>query len=359
MADDSGSRIQKKSYRPASRKKIIALVATSFLIIVGAAFWQVHNARVKSRLRHIAEGYRQKAQLGDASAQYRFGVCYYRGLGIERNYAEAVRWYRAAAEQRFAKAEYALGYLYHHGQGVKEDSAEAARWYREAAEQGDADAEYALGSLYENGDGVPRDAALAARWYREAAEQGSAMAQYELGFMYYKCDGVKRDYAEAVALYRKAAEQNDSSAQYSLGYMYYNGYGVPVDHKRAALLIQEAAAQGNIDARRSLGVGLSRFRELVLSFQLVGGAILIFAALLPWKHRGDKRRTISFTAGTLCLLAVGFSWYGYRHYMIWCFIWGMDAFSLFKWSLDGIVIALLVFLLLLQGGTSNRFRSPA
>nr|WP_213395103.1 tetratricopeptide repeat protein [Yoonia sp.] len=55
------------------------------------------------------------------------------GIGVPRDYAEAVRWYRLAADQGFSHAQYNLGWMYHNGQGVPQDYAEAVRWLRLAA----------------------------------------------------------------------------------------------------------------------------------------------------------------------------------------------------------------------------------
>ncbi|MBO7224189.1 MAG: sel1 repeat family protein, partial [Kiritimatiellae bacterium] len=65
---------------------------------------------------------------------------YYNGLGVQQDYAEAVKWFRKAAEQGHAGAQYRLGICYGKGLGVPQDHEEAAKWVRKAAEQGDAGA---------------------------------------------------------------------------------------------------------------------------------------------------------------------------------------------------------------------------
>ena len=51
------------------------------------------------------------------------------GLGVARDYPEAVRWYRRAAEQNVdAEAQINLAYCYAFGKGVKQDHAEAYAW---------------------------------------------------------------------------------------------------------------------------------------------------------------------------------------------------------------------------------------
>ena len=53
---------------------------------------------------------------------------------------EAVKWYRKAAEQNYAAAQYNLAICYERGDGVAKDWAEAYKWLLLAARQGDEDA---------------------------------------------------------------------------------------------------------------------------------------------------------------------------------------------------------------------------
>ena len=54
--------------------------------------------------------YRTEAEQGDAEAQYKLGMCYEYGNGVEKNIAEADRWYGKAAAQRHQGALKKLGY---------------------------------------------------------------------------------------------------------------------------------------------------------------------------------------------------------------------------------------------------------
>src|SRR5206468_794252 len=94
---------------------------------------------------------------------------YYYGEGVEKNYAEAVKWYRKAAEQNNAEAQFKLGVCYANGQGMEKDNAEAVKWWRKSAEQDYADAQSNLGVGYANGQGVEQDYAEAYAWYDLAA----------------------------------------------------------------------------------------------------------------------------------------------------------------------------------------------
>lgn len=51
---------------------------------------------------------KNKAEQGNAEAQYSLGVCYRCGDGVEKNLEEAIKWYKKAAEQGYARAQHNL-----------------------------------------------------------------------------------------------------------------------------------------------------------------------------------------------------------------------------------------------------------
>ena len=185
------------------------------------------------------------AESGNARAQYNLAMMYANGYGVERDYAEAVKWYRKSAEQGVATAQNNLAGMYANGYGVERDYAEAVKWYRKSAEQGVATAQNNLAGMYANGYGVERDYAEAVKWYRKSAEQGDTTAQNNLAGMYANGYGVERDYAEAVKWYRKSAEQGDTTAQNNLAGMYANGDGVERDYAEAVKWYRKSAEQGD------------------------------------------------------------------------------------------------------------------
>ena len=152
------------------------------------------------------------------------------------------------AEQDRADAQFYLGECYYNGVVVSKNVAEAVKWYRKAAEQGYAEAQYDLGICYEEGYGVAKDMFEAFKWYRKAAEQGHAKGQFELGESYYHGRGVSVNDHEAVKWYRMAAEQNHAEALFKLGILLYNGLGSYHDKTEGFDLISKAAAQGQQDA---------------------------------------------------------------------------------------------------------------
>jgi TPR repeat protein len=119
----------------------------------------------------------QKAEQGDANAQYQLGMHYTFSangrLAQKSDSVEAAKWYRKAADQGLAEAQFALGQIYNSGQGVPQDYVESVKWLRKAAEQGHEQAQFQLGVSYEYGEGVQRDYIEAHKWYNIAAARDS------------------------------------------------------------------------------------------------------------------------------------------------------------------------------------------
>ncbi|MDX8404096.1 MAG: DUF2846 domain-containing protein [Mariprofundaceae bacterium] len=162
----------------------------------------------------------------DAGAQYRVGKMYHKGMGVEKNAANAVHWYRLAAEQGNAQAQVRLGYMLRFADGVAQNNGEAFKWYYLASKQENSEAHFYLGLMYDTGMGVRRNNVEAMGLYRKSAEHGFALAQLYLGGIYSHGVAVVRDDAEAVKWYRKAASQNVALAQFKIGEMYEEGRGV-------------------------------------------------------------------------------------------------------------------------------------
>lgn len=72
---------------------------------------------------------------------------YANSMGVQQDFAEALRWYRLAAEQGYALAQANLGVMYWKGMGVKQEYVQACMWLSLAAAQGNKGASDALESL--------------------------------------------------------------------------------------------------------------------------------------------------------------------------------------------------------------------
>lgn len=230
----------------------------------------------------------QKAEAGDAEAQYE--------LGLNYEDKEKVKWFMKSADKGHPGAQHELGLCYELGKVVPKDDEEALKWYKKSADQGnefamreverltdsmkkaapsrpipkplpfkqrvpfegepyssnlvkkaeagDAVAQNDLGVCLSDGVGVAQDKKEAVRWFRKAAVNGNALAQSALGTCYFIGSGVEQDKREAVKWFTKSAEQGFSVMQYMVGTCYENGEGVEKDKNEAVKWYTKAKENG-------------------------------------------------------------------------------------------------------------------
>ena len=94
--------------------------------------------------------FRPLAEAGDLEAQNYLGVHYYLGLGVQRNWPEALRWYEQAAQQGEPGAQLNCGLMFQNGYGANPDIGAAFMWYYAAYRQGNAAAGRYLDILAED-----------------------------------------------------------------------------------------------------------------------------------------------------------------------------------------------------------------
>src|SRR5256885_521357 len=82
---------------------------------------------------------------GNAIAQHNLGICYVKGVGIDKDEFKAFNWYLKSAENRYAKAQCNLGICYATGVGTDKNEVKAFKWYLKSAENEDVKAQYNLG----------------------------------------------------------------------------------------------------------------------------------------------------------------------------------------------------------------------
>ena len=197
--------------------------------------------------------YEQRAEQGDADAQYFLGNQYYLGRNVPQDNKKAIYWWKKAANQGHADAQSNLGAMYYYGKCVTQDDKKAFYWFEQSAYQGFAKAQYNLGVMYKNGKGVARNYAKAVYWFEQSANQRYAEAQYNLGAMYYYGKGVTQNIEKAVYWLEQVANQGHSEAQCNLGVMYLKGKGVTQNFEKAIYWFEKAANQENADAQCNLG----------------------------------------------------------------------------------------------------------
>lgn len=70
--------------------------------------------------------------LGDSDAMATLGQAYYKGEGVEKDYAAALDWLRKAADAGSTDALVTLGTMYLNGEGVEKDAAKAQEYFTRA-----------------------------------------------------------------------------------------------------------------------------------------------------------------------------------------------------------------------------------
>ncbi len=173
-AAEEQQREAEEAARRAAEAKQQALAKTQ-AILQALGLVDVNPEALSAEQQGLVELY-QKAEQGDAEAQFTLGVKAELGRGIAVSEATAVKWYTAAANGGNANAQWFLGRLYAKGKGVEQSNKTAFLWYQKAAEQNQRNAQYLLGVMYEKGEGVEASKETALMWYQKAAESGQKMA---------------------------------------------------------------------------------------------------------------------------------------------------------------------------------------
>lgn len=189
----------------------------------------------------------QKAQSGDAEAQYQLGVRYHK----EKKYQEAVVWFEKAAKQGHARSQSNMG-LYHSSILQPQDEKKAFYWFSQSAAQGYAQAQYQLATCYEKGVGCTKDEDLALEWYMKAANQGYSLAQDLVGYWIDNGTHLTENKEEAFDWYMKAAQQGDAEAQVHVAVHLEKGIGIRRNPTEAFHWISKAAEQGYPQAMAKL-----------------------------------------------------------------------------------------------------------
>ncbi len=109
---------------------------------------------------------------GHPGAQYGLATMYLKGLGLNRNPAQGIKWLKLSASKRYVPAQMLLGELYWNGKIVPQDKARAIMWYTLAEQTAHPDTQAKviarLQSLVSQASASERQAGLAraARWTR-------------------------------------------------------------------------------------------------------------------------------------------------------------------------------------------------
>jgi len=127
--------------------KLLLIIPLVVLAAYMLATWLGFDDRVASYAVSHEKEFRVSAERGNVEAQYNLAMLYDRGIGVENDDAEALKWYQQAAEQGYAKAQYNLGMMYYFGKGVPQDKLTGYQWVILASDRGEKAAKDAMTEL--------------------------------------------------------------------------------------------------------------------------------------------------------------------------------------------------------------------
>ncbi|WP_299701822.1 tetratricopeptide repeat protein [uncultured Pontibacter sp.] len=100
---------------------------------------------------------KEAAELGNAEAQYNYGVCFQQGVGVSQDEKTANEWFLKSANQGWKDAQFKLAYSYATGRGIAQDSKSAFQWALKCAEQNDPACMFNVVSSYMEGYGTEKN----------------------------------------------------------------------------------------------------------------------------------------------------------------------------------------------------------
>jgi len=108
-----------------------------------------------------------------AAEDFKTGLRYYLGDGVDQDYEKAFNFFTQSADQGNSKAQLFLGECYDSGYGVTQDRAKAGQLFLKAAEQGLAEAQFRVKSCFMGTfNGFEYNPEKYNYWKAKAAEQG-------------------------------------------------------------------------------------------------------------------------------------------------------------------------------------------
>jgi TPR repeat protein len=215
--------------------------------INGNGFVEIQLPKLKGDLEMISANGKYKINIDSDSV----AVVFY---SIDKNYSAAIKELISSAESGVIDSQYRLGLKFTDGDGVEKDLKSAAGWFIMAAEQGDMLAKNNIASMYLEGSGVTMDQRKAVTLFKQGSDANNAESSKNLGLCYMKGWGVEKDIAEAVKYYVKAAKCGAGEAYGDLGVIYGQAEFGMLNLKKAVEYFTKGSDVGHGVSSFNLGV---------------------------------------------------------------------------------------------------------
>lgn len=187
------------------------------------------------------------AEKNNGGAQYRLGLFYLNGIGVDADDSLAYDWIKKSADNGYEKAE--IAYFKYISERELYD-ADVLHSVEKIAAKGNSQALYYLAQYYRK---INVCNLQYVTYLDLSSSRGNSKAIIE--YTHYLLKGSYEDQSKAFSLC-KSIEKNNLSAQFLIGQMYYKGLGVEQDLEKAHEYIHRASLAGYakaIDFEKNMG----------------------------------------------------------------------------------------------------------
>lgn len=225
------------------------------------------------------EYYRSAANVRHNEGQFQLGLCYFNGIGVEKDLDKAYKLFLDAANNHCIEAQYHLAINLLYNTPFKQDVTLAVNLLHRAINRKHAASACQLAILYENGSApFAKNMAKAIKYYTKSAKAGDAVAKFALSNIYRCGTGVKENNSlanqlfeeawkatelpedskaktedeiklhKSFNLYQLASDRSHAEGAYRLGLLYENGIVSPKNDSLASNNYEIAATCGHAKA---------------------------------------------------------------------------------------------------------------
>lgn len=164
----------------------------NILIVLALAQGSISPAMSYSFSENILKFQQKLAKKGDPFAQYKLGLIYESGFGVEVDFDEALKWYKKASLKKNKAATRRINYIDILRNGYK--PSEDGEWLKQLkadVKSNDGEAALLLGVLYKNGTAVKKNLNLSHKYLKKAVIRDVSGAEDELVVVRGMLDGLK------------------------------------------------------------------------------------------------------------------------------------------------------------------------
>ena len=198
--------------------------------------------------------YQKAAGVKNAHGLYELGRCYWFGIGVEKNIAQALKYLVSAVNEGDDDLHYdsrALGLLSEIYFSSKDFTALVGQFDKVNPEDNQT-ALFLLGNNFQHGTmGLEKNIQKSIECYFSAATLENPRAQANLGWLYYTGEKVRKDPVKAFEWTMRSVQNGNSSGMETLFRMYRDGTGVEQCDSEALKWLEKAAETSQHDKKNN------------------------------------------------------------------------------------------------------------